>query len=296
MRQWDPDRPSEEERARHPRSREVAPVAVPWAPSSRGRAGVGAARALLALQRDVGNRAVAAVLAGVVPPASAAGCRAGRPTRSGQDRLHLHGPRDDQRQGGRVLRPNRAGGRAEAVQGQAHRLGQPHGGADAHRFSRRTRRLRAHCDVDVRVPLPGRPPDPARATSLRAAGTAGQPRHQARVCRLWLPKAALRARCELCGTSGESVVSRPVPLHTAAATRAGTGRARRPSRTSNWSPTWRLPPSPRILRPSLWGHAVALVVLHVATRRARPGHMLGHKRPRGAPFRLGKFDQARTTT
>lgn len=75
MRQWDRDRPSEEERARHPRSREVAPVAEPWAPSSRGRAGAGASRALLALQRDVGNRAVAAVLAGSflqrVPPVAA---------------------------------------------------------------------------------------------------------------------------------------------------------------------------------------------------------------------------------
>jgi hypothetical protein len=48
-----------------------------------------------------------------------------------------------------------------------------------------------------------------------AAGTAGRPRHQARICRLWLSMDDLPARCEVCGTVGESVVPRPVPLHTA---------------------------------------------------------------------------------
>jgi hypothetical protein len=48
-----------------------------------------------------------------------------------------------------------------------------------------------------------------------AAGAEGRLRPQARVCRLWLPKADLPVRCEVCGAAGESVVPRPVPLHTA---------------------------------------------------------------------------------
>lgn len=47
------------------------------------------------------------------------------------------------------------------------------------------------------------------------AGPNGRRRPQARICRLWLPKEDLPARCEVCGTAGESVVPRPVPLHTA---------------------------------------------------------------------------------
>jgi hypothetical protein len=48
-----------------------------------------------------------------------------------------------------------------------------------------------------------------------AAGPNGRRRPQARICRLWLPKEDLPARCEVCGTAGESVVPRPVPLRTA---------------------------------------------------------------------------------
>jgi hypothetical protein len=47
------------------------------------------------------------------------------------------------------------------------------------------------------------------------AGPDSRPRPQARVCRVWLPKEDFPGKCEVCGTAGESVIPRPVPLHTA---------------------------------------------------------------------------------
>jgi hypothetical protein len=50
-----------------------------------------------------------------------------------------------------------------------------------------------------------------------AADRSGRLRSQARVCRLWLARDAEPTfeRCEVCGTAGDSVVPRPVPLYTA---------------------------------------------------------------------------------
>jgi hypothetical protein len=120
-----------------------------------------------------------------------------------------------------------------------------------------------------------------------AAGPNGRHRPQARVCRLWLPNEDLPAWCEVCGTRGDSVVSRPVPLQTACC-------------DDCWN--WALAKTLEDAMAAAGEPYAAVATAELATLPVGPGscpcssacrHQASAPKPQPRPC-WGKFDRART--